>query len=274
MFGYIRVLDSDKVKLLACSGDDFFIDPSRDAAVGPIATEWIAQSDDEDGLAYLSRCRKAAAAYGVVCGHHGLGIRRVRDASAPVTRVWLLQGVPQHWTQDQVLAAVEGTLTTPSLLKRRQVRGSVDFFIRGAYTGTADMIALSVPIDTGTLELWLRLRRAPPRQNQASFRKCKWQNELPLQPAKKVFATETVTAEPPTLAKGVIRVCVECNHCALVYNKEAKDPVKICSSFENKRYTARIVKVLTRDRKRAFVMLNKNRPSIACFPAGGKRLRL
>ena len=47
LFGYVRVLDSKKIQILASSGHDFFFDPSRDAGVPPSTIEWIERLDRE-----------------------------------------------------------------------------------------------------------------------------------------------------------------------------------------------------------------------------------
>ena len=142
LFGYVRVLDSEKVAVMAASGDEFFFDPSRDASVPPMQVDWQDQAEDEDSLTYLKRCSKMKPPYGILVGHRQLGLRKQRDASTAVVRQWILQGAPKAWTHDQVVKAVDGVLQFPCLLRQRHVRGGVDYFVRGAKVGDADMIAI------------------------------------------------------------------------------------------------------------------------------------
>ena len=169
LFGYIRVLDSEKIQILASSGHDFFFDPSRDAGVPPSTIEWIERLDREEHIDYLARCQKMDPAYGVAFGHRQLGVRKPCDANTAVCRVWLLHCARRYWTHAQVLEAVQGTLSGAAHVKQRQVSGGVDLYIRGATTGDQDMAALPVEDQSGRLMLWLRW--APPRQVNAQGRK-------------------------------------------------------------------------------------------------------
>ena len=156
IFGFARVLASDVEAILQFSGDDFFFDPARDVQLPPMQTEWTQPNEDEDDAAFLARCRKESPAFGLVVGKRNIGLRQKRDKDTPVSRVWLLQGVPKYWTHDQVQDSVGKTLTNVSLLKQRVVRGSIDYFLRGSTTSSDDMIAVPVEDSTGNLVLWLR----------------------------------------------------------------------------------------------------------------------
>eukprot|EP00435_Cladocopium_sp_Y103_P020505 s2089_g5.t1 len=162
-------------------------------------TEWTQPNEDEDDASFLARCRKESPAFGLVVGKRNIGLWQKRDKDTPISRVWLLQGVPKYWTHDQVQAAVGKTLTNVSLLKQRMVRGNIDYFLRGSTTSSDDMIAVPVEDSTGNLVLWLRW--VPPRKNTAFFRQCAWRNGLNLAPPKQVFRTEPVildiSAGPP-----------------------------------------------------------------------------
>lgn len=123
--------------------------------------------------------------------HNKLGRRMKRDSKEPISRVWLLHGVPRTWSVEQATMAMETAFTNGELLRQSRRQGAVEYIFRGTSATANDTIAIPVETeDNDILTLWARW--APPRKNNQMMRKCHASGSWSLLPPKSPFATETV----------------------------------------------------------------------------------
>ena len=114
-----------------------------------------------------------------------------RNADDPVSRCWLLQGVPKRWSVEQATLAMETAFSKVELLRQNRRQGNTEFVFRGTSSTANDTVA--IPFDDedgGVSTLWARW--APPRQTNQPFRKCHTTGSWALQPRRSPFQTEAI----------------------------------------------------------------------------------
>lgn len=175
------------------NGDEIFFDPSRNFNMAPFYVEWIAQGDEEFAVDYLKRANAMSTDHGLIYRHNKLGRRMKRDSKEPISRVWLLHGVPRTWSVEQATMAMETAFTNVELLRQSRRQGAVEYIFRGTSATANGTIAIPVETeDNDILTLWARW--APPRKNNQMMQKCHASGSWSLLPPKSPFATETVCA--------------------------------------------------------------------------------
>lgn len=117
-FGLCKVHERDALTVLSASGAGCFINPSRSYPMPANKIEWLEQPDNEPIAAYVQRARDTGPDYGLVCGTKQVGRRVKRDADSPISRIWILEGVPRFWTTEQATHAAKQLFTDVEMIRQ------------------------------------------------------------------------------------------------------------------------------------------------------------